>query len=161
MAVHDRLALEIKAPPAPAPSPAPQFNPPPTLPIITALTAMATPPEPLAALIASTFTTSTLSFYLNGTPLTLTNADPGATLLDFIRSQRGLRGTKLGCGTGGCGACTVVVQQLRDGKLSHLCINACLAPLISGKSHLPAICCPCALLTKAGCGGGDQWRANT
>lgn len=91
------------------------------------------PPEPLAQLIASTFTTSTLEFYLNGTRLALDNVDPGATLLDFIRSQRGLRGTKLGCGTGGCGACTVVVQQLRAGKLEHLCINACLAPLISGR----------------------------
>lgn len=91
------------------------------------------PPEPLAPLIASTFSTATLSFYLNGTHLVLDNVDPRATLLDWIRSQRGLRGTKLGCGTGGCGACTVVVQQLSDGKVEHLCVNACLAPLISGK----------------------------
>lgn len=91
------------------------------------------PPETLAPLITSTFTTSTLSFYLNGTRLALENVDPRATLLDLIRSQRGLRGTKLGCGTGGCGACTVVVQHLRGGRVEHLCVNACLAPLISGK----------------------------
>ncbi|KAL2332174.1 hypothetical protein Fmac_019755 [Flemingia macrophylla] len=45
----------------------------------------------------------------------------------------GLTGTKLGCGEGGCGACTVMVshydRKLR--KCSHYAINACLAPLYS------------------------------
>ena len=59
--------------------------------------------------------------------------DPEATLLDFIRSQRKLKGTKLGCGEGGCGACTVVVQDVRaGGRIEHLAINACLAPILSG-----------------------------
>src|SRR5215475_851449 len=35
--------------------------------------------------------------------------DDGATLLDTIRAQPGLTGTKLGCGRGECGACTVLV----------------------------------------------------
>lgn len=44
---------------------------------------------------------STLSFYLNGTRIDLQNPDPEHTLLDFIRSQPNLKGTKLGCGEGG------------------------------------------------------------
>ena len=39
-------------------------------------------------------------------------------------------GTKLGCGEGGCGACTVTVSSF-DGSLRHRAVNACLAPLCS------------------------------
>jgi xanthine dehydrogenase/oxidase len=46
---------------------------------------------------------STLSFFLNGTKIDLENPNPDWTLLDFVRSQHGLTGTKLGCGEGGCG----------------------------------------------------------
>ncbi|KAG6916535.1 hypothetical protein DXG01_006418 [Tephrocybe rancida] len=75
-------------------------------------------------------------FYLNGTRIALnaSEIDPDATLLDFIRSQGpGLTGTKLGCGEGGCGACTVVIQNKhpRTGVLQHLAVNACLAPIVS------------------------------
>ena len=41
----------------------------------------------------------------------------------------GLTGTKLGCGEGGCGACTVMVSSWDQGKLLHRSINACLCPL--------------------------------
>lgn len=79
---------------------------------------------------------STLSFHLNGTKIDLQNPNPHWTLLDFIRSQHGLKGTKLGCGEGGCGACTVVLQT-RDvrnpRRIRHLDVNACLYPLIEGK----------------------------
>ncbi|KAL4938638.1 hypothetical protein BDV06DRAFT_200461 [Aspergillus oleicola] len=87
------------------------------------------------ALLASG--SSTLSFYLNGTPINLANPHSRWTLLDFIRSQDGLKGTKLGCGEGGCGACTVVLQtkSKAHGRIQHLAVNACLYPLIgvSGK----------------------------
>ncbi|KAL4959702.1 Molybdopterin-binding domain of aldehyde dehydrogenase-domain-containing protein [Aspergillus stella-maris] len=80
---------------------------------------------------------STLSFYLNGTLINLKDPHPRWTLLDFIRSQDGLKGTKLGCGEGGCGACTVVLQtkSKAHGRIRHLAVNACLYPLIgvSGK----------------------------
>ena len=39
--------------------------------------------------------------------------EPGLTLLNFLRRKLGLCGTKLGCGEGGCGACTVMVSDLQ------------------------------------------------
>lgn len=77
---------------------------------------------------------NSLVFYLNGTRCVVPgdSIDPDTTLLTFIRSQ-GLTGTKLGCGEGGCGACTVVIQSRHpaNGRIQHLAINACLAPLVS------------------------------
>ncbi|PGG98646.1 xanthine dehydrogenase [Helicocarpus griseus UAMH5409] len=74
----------------------------------------------------------TLRFYLNGTKVVLDNADPEATLLEYLRGV-GLTGTKLGCAEGGCGACTVVVSQLNPTtkQIYHASVNACLAPLVS------------------------------
>ncbi|KAF3052786.1 hypothetical protein E8E11_011523 [Didymella keratinophila] len=74
----------------------------------------------------------TLRFYLNGTKVTLDNADPEVTVLEYLRGI-GLTGTKLGCAEGGCGACTVVVSQLNPTtkKIYHASVNACLAPLVS------------------------------
>ena len=46
-------------------------------------------------------------------------------------AELGLTGTKLGCGEGGCGACTVMVSSLEGPhrKLTHRAVNACLCPL--------------------------------
>jgi carbon-monoxide dehydrogenase small subunit len=43
---------------------------------------------------------------------------PSMTLLDFLREELGMKGTKKGCGSGQCGACTIIM----DGKI----VNACL-----------------------------------
>jgi xanthine dehydrogenase/oxidase len=46
----------------------------------------------------------------------------------------GLTGSKLGCGEGGCGACTVLVSQCVDphsGHIEHRTVNACLVPICS------------------------------
>ncbi|GAA6007894.1 hypothetical protein JCM11491_006528 [Sporobolomyces phaffii] len=78
---------------------------------------------------------STLSFYLNGSPVSLegNSFDPDTSLLSFIRSQPGLTGTKLGCGEGGCGACIVVLQAKhpKTGRITHSSINSCLTPLVA------------------------------
>lgn len=44
-------------------------------------------------------------------------------------AENGLTGTKLGCGEGGCGACTVMLSHWDAGKVHHRAVNACLCPL--------------------------------
>ena len=44
-------------------------------------------------------------------------SEPGMTLLTYLRRRLGLCGTKLGCGEGGCGACTVMVSDIQVGML--------------------------------------------
>ncbi|KAJ9138661.1 Xanthine dehydrogenase [Pleurostoma richardsiae] len=74
----------------------------------------------------------TIRFYLNGTKVILDEIDPEVTLLEYLRGI-GLTGTKLGCGEGGCGACTVVISQYNPTtkEIYHASVNACLAPLAS------------------------------
>ncbi|TIP75317.1 MAG: 2Fe-2S iron-sulfur cluster binding domain-containing protein, partial [Mesorhizobium sp.] len=50
---------------------------------------------------------SEIRFILNGENVALTRVAPDATLLDWLRLERSLRGTKEGCAEGDCGACTV------------------------------------------------------
>jgi carbon-monoxide dehydrogenase small subunit len=58
-----------------------------------------------------------LEFTVNG-ELVHRNVSPFATLLDVLRSDLELTGTKYGCGEGECGACSMLL----DGKL----VNSCL-----------------------------------
>ena len=51
-----------------------------------------------------------ISFNLNGKK-TVILTEPGQTLLWVLRNQLGLTGTKFGCGTGFCGACTVLINR--------------------------------------------------
>lgn len=90
----------------------------------------------LLPLIQSIYKTSSLKCFVNGRPFTIQNPNPEWTLLDWIRAQDNLKGTKLGCGEGGCGACTVVLQTIDQGRVRHAAVNACLFPLIGldGKS---------------------------
>src|SRR5436853_2248989 len=60
-----------------------------------------------------------MRFTLNGAS-TEVDANPMARLLDVLREDCGLTGTKEGCGEGECGACTVLV----DGAP----VNSCLVP---------------------------------
>ncbi|KAL7799885.1 xanthine dehydrogenase [Trichoderma ceciliae] len=86
--------------------------------------------DSLAALTAGF--DDTIRFYLNGTKVVLDSIDPEITVLEYLRGV-GLTGTKLGCGEGGCGACTIVVSQYNPTtkKIYHASVNACLAPLVS------------------------------
>ncbi|GFP87006.1 xanthine dehydrogenase 1 [Phtheirospermum japonicum] len=70
--------------------------------------------------------------YINGVRRVLPDGLAHFTLLEFLRDI-GLTGTKLGCGEGGCGACTVMVSYFdhNSKKCVHLAVNACLAPLYS------------------------------
>ncbi|KAF3046351.1 hypothetical protein E8E12_003861 [Didymella heteroderae] len=90
--------------------------------------------EALTPLIKSTYTSPDITCYLNGRRTVISNPNPHWTLLDYIRAQSNLKGTKLGCGEGGCGACTVVLQigdrQNDKRRIQHLAVNACLFPLV-------------------------------
>ncbi|XP_077254247.1 xanthine dehydrogenase 1-like [Tasmannia lanceolata] len=70
--------------------------------------------------------------YVNGVRRVLPDGLAHLTLLQYLRDI-GLTGTKLGCGEGGCGACTVMVSYYDPHlkKTAHYAINACLAPLYS------------------------------
>uniref|UniRef100_A0A2P2KBD2 xanthine dehydrogenase n=1 Tax=Rhizophora mucronata TaxID=61149 RepID=A0A2P2KBD2_RHIMU len=70
--------------------------------------------------------------YVNGVRRVLPDGLAHLTLLEYLRDI-GLTGTKLGCGEGGCGACTVMISHY-DKKLKkcmHYALNSCLAPLYS------------------------------
>ncbi|KAK5644718.1 hypothetical protein RI129_006018 [Pyrocoelia pectoralis] len=74
-----------------------------------------------------------LVFFVNGRKIIEKEVDPEWTLLYYLRNKLQLCGTKHGCGEGGCGACTVMVSKydrIQD-KLTHLAVNACLAPICS------------------------------
>ena len=67
-----------------------------------------------------------IRFILNGEDVALKDVKPTETLLDFLRLKRRLTGTKEGCAEGDCGACTVLVGRLIDGKLHYESVNACI-----------------------------------
>jgi carbon-monoxide dehydrogenase small subunit len=62
---------------------------------------------------------------VNGTVRTVAEEDLEITLLDYIRERLELTGTKNGCGTGACGACTVLV----DGQAKRACLTKVSAVL--------------------------------
>ncbi|MCF6346782.1 MAG: FAD binding domain-containing protein [Flavobacteriaceae bacterium] len=54
----------------------------------------------------------------------------GITLLDFIRDNQQLKGTKIGCREGDCGACTVLIGTLQENKIvNYQSITSCISPL--------------------------------
>lgn len=68
-----------------------------------------------------------LTFHLNGEEVSVA-VKPGTLLADLLRNVLGLKGTKVGCREGECGACTVLV----DGEP----VNSCLLPAmkVAGRS---------------------------
>jgi xanthine dehydrogenase YagT iron-sulfur-binding subunit len=64
-----------------------------------------------------------ISLTVNGVRREVALTDPRVTLLDLLREQFDLTGTKKGCDRGQCGACTILVDGRR--------INSCLALAIS------------------------------
>ncbi|MGV8854399.1 MAG: xanthine dehydrogenase small subunit [Devosia sp.] len=67
-----------------------------------------------------------IRFILNGEAISLTDVKPETTLLDWLRLERGLRGSKEGCAEGDCGACTVLVGRLMGDEIIYDSVTACI-----------------------------------
>jgi len=57
------------------------------------------------------------------------NANDGQVLLDFLRTEQQLTGTKQACREGDCGACLVLSGQCINGVMHYQAVNSCLLPL--------------------------------
>ncbi|MCX6556458.1 MAG: FAD binding domain-containing protein [Candidatus Aminicenantes bacterium] len=69
-----------------------------------------------------------LTFIVNNKEVK-TNAPAASSLVDYIRNDLHLYGTKIGCREGDCGACTILVGEMEDGELKYQTMNSCLMPL--------------------------------
>jgi len=83
-----------------------------------------------------------ISFVVNGEQRTV-RAHPMERLLDVLRQQLSLTGTKEGCGEGECGACSVL--------LDGLIVNSCLIPVLQAKGT--------EVVTIEGLGADDRLHA--
>jgi len=68
-----------------------------------------------------------LRFILNGEDVVLTEISATRTLLDYLRLDKRLKGSKEGCAEGDCGACSVLVGRLSGDELVYESVNACIA----------------------------------
>src|SRR6478609_8899500 len=73
-----------------------------------------------------------MQFILNDQTIE-TDKAPGTTVLDFVRYHKNLKGTKIGCREGDCGACTVLVGDIVDDEMQYRSMTSCLVPL--GNAH--------------------------
>ncbi len=71
---------------------------------------------------------SRISFILNDSEIK-SDLPAGTVLLDYIRNERRLTGTREGCREGDCGACTVLLGTLAAGRVRYRTVNSCLFPL--------------------------------
>lgn len=67
-----------------------------------------------------------IQFLINQTLKTETALDPNTTVLNYLRRDLGRCGTKEGCASGDCGACTVVLAEPEGDRLRYRSVNACL-----------------------------------
>ena len=77
-----------------------------------------------------------IRFYYRGTLHSVADVAPTHTVLQHLREVLHCTGTKEGCAEGDCGACMVVIGDLRDGALDLKPVNACIQflPALDGKA---------------------------
>ena len=92
--------------------------------------------------------TSQIEFLLNGQQMTVSAARSDDTLLNWLRQEQKLTGSKEGCAEGDCGACTVLLARAGpDGQISCQPVNGCILflPMLDG----------CSLTTVEGVAGPE------
>ena len=78
---------------------------------------------------------NTVRFILAGQLEEIRDCAPTRTVLEFLREEKGLTGTKEGCAEGDCGACTVVIGELHENRIRYRAVNSCIQflPSLDGK----------------------------
>lgn len=81
-----------------------------------------------------------IHFLLNGAMRRVANVAPSVTVLQYLRETELKVGTKEGCAEGDCGACTIALGRLEDGRLTYRAVNSCLMtlPQLDGGAVLTA-----------------------
>jgi xanthine dehydrogenase small subunit len=81
-----------------------------------------------------------IKFMLNGQWVSESELDPSLSILRYLRTKKGLAGTKEGCASGDCGACTVLLGD-SDGEIANYkAVNSCITLLgdVHGK-HIVSV----------------------
>ncbi|MDG2018105.1 MAG: xanthine dehydrogenase small subunit [Porticoccaceae bacterium] len=81
-----------------------------------------------------------VKFLLNQSATVIDQIDPNTTVLDYLREHLYRTGTKEGCASGDCGACTVVIAEAEGDKLTYRSANACITAVgsLHGKQLITA-----------------------
>ncbi len=76
-----------------------------------------------------------VEFIFENKIIKIKNPDPNETILNYVRLNLKKTGTKEGCAEGGCGACTIVLGELKNSKILYKSINSCITflPVLNGK----------------------------
>ena len=79
-----------------------------------------------------------IKFLLGDERREIETIDPTMTVLNYLRLVERRCGTKEGCAEGDCGACTVVLGELADGRIAYRAVNSCIQfmPTLDGKQLL-------------------------
>lgn len=81
-----------------------------------------------------------MKFVLNHDLVEETAPAADTTLLRYLRESKRLCGTKEGCASGDCGACTVLLGELDNGRIHYRTVNACITPVAAAnRRHLVTI----------------------